>query len=137
VVELNVKTQQTPNLKEDKIQNSPTWVAEKNTYFNSMLTLRHSYPWMIHLLKSTHCEKKVINIPNCNGLNQGHIGSPIKFPVWGPIKNFLIDVQVNFQTPMQCVIDRKIIGVVSTETEIWFFEKRCPKFQISNFKFQN
>jgi hypothetical protein len=32
------------------------------------------------------------------------------------------------------VIEQKVIGVVSTETEIWFFEKRCPKFQIQNFK---
>jgi hypothetical protein len=31
-------------------------------------------------------------------------------------------------------IDQKFIGVVSTETEICFFENKCPKFQISNFK---
>jgi hypothetical protein len=57
-------------------------------------------------------------------------GFPIKFRGWGPIKNFFNNWgNLNFR----CVgerqvsyipIDQKFIGVVSTETEIWFFEKK-------------
>jgi hypothetical protein len=38
-------------------------------------------------------------------------------------------------TYLTIAIDQKFIGVVSTETEIWFFEKKVS--EISNFKFQN
>jgi hypothetical protein len=39
-----------------------------------------------------------------------------------------------WKTGVLSVIDQQIIGVVSTETDIWFFEKGV---KISNAKFQN